>query len=103
MQSSRSDERRRLDRVVTNRRMDFLFSQRNEAVPQQRAAILDMSLLGVRVRTIGTLIPGQSITLLPIAHALHSFPCRVVWVRSSSFEVYSEAGLEFCAGVKCSH
>ena len=87
------EERRRLDRVITNRRMDLVVDK----LPQQSASIVDMSLLGVRVRTIGALVPGQKLTLLPAQHAIHAFPCRVVWASSSNSQMYSEAGLEFCA------
>jgi len=90
-------DRRRLERVATSRRMNLFFEGKGR---QQRAAMVDMSLLGVRIRTIGALIPGQHITMLPTEYAAHTFPCRVVWVSSSSSEVYSDAGLEFCAADK---
>jgi hypothetical protein len=92
-----SDDRRRSDRVATNRQMDLLFESRHVEARQQKISVVDMSLLGVRIRTIGVLVPGQKTTLIPTEHSIHNYPCRVVWVRSLSSQMYSEAGLEFCA------
>jgi hypothetical protein len=94
MGTSARPNTRRSDRVPVNLQMElFLESQTGKI--RQKVSVVDMSLLGVRIRSGGTLVPGQTVTLIPSERSFNVYPCRVVWVGPPGPELYSDAGLEF--------
>jgi len=61
---------------------------------RQMVTVIDMSLLGLRIRLIGALFPGQLVTLIPSERSPNIYPCRVKWASALGAEFYTEAGLE---------
>jgi hypothetical protein len=66
----------------------------------QSAWTVDVCPLGVRIRSFGALVPGQTVTLMPREDSSKLYAFRVVWVSPSSPQLHSEAGLEFWAVAK---
>lgn len=87
-------ERRRLRRVTVNLQMELVVETRAGQV-RQKVTIVDMSLLGVRIRLVGSLVAGQRATLIPCDRSVTVYPCQVMWVSPVGSQFYSEAGLEF--------
>jgi hypothetical protein len=85
---------RRVGRFPVSLQTDLLLDARNGRL-RRTVTIVDMSLLGVRIRSIGALVPGQTVTLIPSEHSTHVFPCQVMWAVPTGSQLYSEAGLEF--------
>ncbi len=67
---------------------------------QHEATVVQLSFLGARVRTQGTLEPGQQVELVRMTGPCTAVPARVVWVgrRRAAQEVH--AGLAFTAPLK---
>lgn len=60
-----------------------------------RAFAVDLSELGVRVRTGLRLQPGQTVTVIPCEGEAYAVPSRVVWVNGEPYSDHQEAGLAF--------
>ena len=87
-------ERRRCKRVAVNKRIVVVVDSDREGITNTVFA-LDMSELGVRIRSKVDLLPGQLVTVIPRAGNDHqAVPSRVVWV-SQAFDGSGEAGLAF--------
>ncbi len=86
---------RRSGRVPANLQMEVLLNTQSAKL-RQKVSTVDMSLLGVGIRVCGSLVPGQTVTLIPSESSPNVFPCRVVWVKPLGSELYSQVGLEFC-------
>jgi PilZ domain-containing protein len=86
---------RRTERVPVNLQMTLLLYSHGKKTSHTVWAV-DMSLLGVRVRSGGALVPGQTVDLVPRSDgSWNVYPCRVVWSSPPGPELFNEAGLEF--------
>ncbi len=56
---------------------------------------VDISQAGARIKFKGSLVPGQTVQILPDDDSRSAYPCRVVWSTPAQPERLSEAGLEF--------
>jgi hypothetical protein len=87
-------ERRRSRRVAINRQITVEVDSDRDRITKTVFA-LDMSELGVRIRSKVNLLPGQLVTVIPRAGDDHqAVPSRVVWVSQRS-DGSGEAGLAF--------
>ncbi|HTG62308.1 MAG TPA: PilZ domain-containing protein [Terriglobia bacterium] len=87
-------ERRRCRRVAVNKQIAIVVDADREGISRTVFA-LDMSELGMRIRSKVSLLPGQLVTVIPSAGNDHqAVPSRVVWV-SQAFDGSGEAGLAF--------
>jgi len=59
------------------------------------ASTVDLSLRGVRVRTLLSLFPGETVGIIPRGDSRHAISARVVWTRHVGTDPRSLAGLEF--------
>lgn len=90
---SRRDERRSNRVPIAFQMMLVLHEQGKET--GHTIWTLNISPAGARIKLEGSLIPGQTIQLLPAEDARNAYPCRVVWFSPAGREGMSEAGLEF--------
>jgi hypothetical protein len=87
-------ERRRCRRVTVNKRIAVVVDSDRDGIANNVFA-LDLSELGVRIRSKVKLLPGQLVTVIPRAGNNHQgVPSRVVWVSQRS-DGSGEAGLAF--------
>jgi PilZ domain len=87
-------ERRRCRRVAVNKQIVVVVDSDRDGITNHVFA-LDMSELGVRIRSKVNLLPGQLVTVIPRAGNDHqAVPSRVVWVSQRS-DGSGEAGLAF--------
>ena len=87
-------ERRRCRRVAVNKQIAIVVDADREGISRTVFA-LDMSALGVRIRSKVNLVPGQLVTVIPSAgNDRQAVPSRVVWVSQRS-DGSAEAGLAF--------
>jgi len=87
-------ERRRCSRVAVNKRIAIVVDSDRASIAQTVFA-LDLSELGVRIRSKVDLLPGQLVTVIPTGGNDHqAVPSRVVWVSQRS-DGSGEAGLAF--------
>ena len=87
-------ERRRRQRVAVNKQIAIVVDSDRDGIANTVFA-LDMSELGVRVRSKVDFRPGQLVTVIPRGGNDHQgVPSRVVWVSQPS-DGSSEAGLAF--------
>ena len=87
-------ERRRRQRVAVNKQIAIVVDSDRDGIANTVFA-LDMSDLGVRIRSKINLLPGQLVTVIPRAgDDRQAVPSRVVWVSQPS-DGSSEAGLAF--------
>jgi hypothetical protein len=59
------------------------------------AVTVDISPLGVKVRTTLALIPGEWVGVVPKGEFPHAIPARVVWAREDESSHWTFAGLKF--------
>ncbi len=85
---------RRSDRIFVRLPVTLLVDSNRERVAQD-AFTVDLSQLGVRVRTDLTLAPGQSVDVFPNRGLKYPIPSRVIWVGEQGEQRFGEAGLEF--------
>jgi hypothetical protein len=85
---------RRSDRIFVRLPVTLLVDSDQERVAQD-AFTVDLSQLGVRVRTDLSLAPGQSVDVFPNRGLKHPIPSRVIWVGEHGAPQHGEAGLEF--------
>jgi hypothetical protein len=88
------EEVRRSNRALSELQMMLILHREGKEIGHTVWTI-DISRSGARIKLKGTLIPGQSVHLLPAEDSRNSYPCRVVWFSSPGPERLSEAGLEF--------
>jgi hypothetical protein len=87
-------ERRRRQRVAVNEQVAVVVDSDRNAIVNSVFA-LDMSELGLRIRSKVSLLPGQLVSVIPRAGNDHqAVPSRVVWVSQCS-DGSGEAGLAF--------
>jgi hypothetical protein len=87
-------ERRRRPRVAANKQIAIVVDSGRDEISNTVFA-LDMSELGVRIRSKLHLLPGQRVTVIPRAgDDRQGVPSRVVWV-SQAADGSGEAGLAF--------
>jgi hypothetical protein len=87
-------DKRRSDRTQANLLMTLLIEHQGTKV-RQKVWTVDITLLGVRIRSCEVLVPGQMVILIPSDRSFNVYPCRVAWVGPLGPELYSDAGLEF--------
>jgi len=85
---------RRSDRIFVRLPVTLLVNSQQERVAQD-AFTVDLSQLGVRVRTDLSLSPGQEIEVFPNRGLKYPIQSRVVWVGQTGAPYQGEAGLEF--------
>jgi hypothetical protein len=87
-------ERRRRRRVAVNKQIAIVVDSDRNGIANSVFA-LDMSELGVRIRSKVNLLPGQLVNVIPRAgDDRQPVPSRVVWVSQRS-DGSGEAGLAF--------
>jgi len=87
-------DRRRCRRVAVNKQIAVVVDSERDGIANTVFA-LDMSELGVRIRSKLNLLPGQLVTVIPRAGDDHqAVRSRVVWVSPRS-DGSGEAGLAF--------
>jgi len=87
-------ERRRRRRVAVNKQIAIIVDSDRDGIANTVFAV-DMSELGVRIRSRVNLLPGQLVTVIPKAgDDRQAVPSRVVWVSQGS-DGSGEAGLAF--------
>ena len=64
------------------------------------AAIMNISLCGVAIRTKLTLVPEQEMEIVIEGQFSRAIPARVVWVREAESSHWNYAGLEFLLSVE---
>jgi PilZ domain-containing protein len=89
------DEKRRSPRARTNVQVTLIVQTHDGRKIGQTVSTIDISPLGVRVRSNGTLMPGHTVELIPAEGSWNSFPCRVVWTSPPGPELFSDSGLEY--------
>jgi hypothetical protein len=95
MVSNTGKERRRSPRLDSSMQTELLL-EFHAGKARQSVRVINSSLLGVGIRSIGTLVQGQTVTLIPSDRSPNAYSCRVAWVKQLGSQLYSEAGLEFC-------
>ena len=86
-------ERRRRRRVAVNKEIAVVVDSDRDCIAKNVFA-LDLSELGVRIRSKLNLLPGQRVTVIPKGDDRQAVPSRVVWVSQAS-DGSGEAGLAF--------
>lgn len=90
------NDARRVGRIPANLHTEMLVESGGRR-DRQMVAVVDMSLLGVRIRLIGRLLRGQAVLLVPSERSSTVYHCQVRWVADLGIQFYSEAGLEILA------
>ncbi len=85
---------RRSERIFVRLPVTLLVDSAGERVAQD-AYTVDLSQLGVRVRTELTLAPGQAVDVFSNRGLKSPIPSRVIWVGQHGAPQHGEAGLEF--------
>jgi len=62
---------------------------------QNRAAVLQTSFLGMRVRTNVSLKQGQAVRIVRMTGPYAAVPARVVWVSALDSDKHRQVGLQF--------
>jgi hypothetical protein len=92
---SKLTDTRRSQRVSADFRMMLIIHKEDQEIGHTVWTV-NMSQSGTRIKLKGTLVPGQTVWLLPAEDGRHEYPCRVVWVFTpTGLDRWSEAGLEF--------
>jgi D-lyxose ketol-isomerase len=94
MVPSSSANQRRAERRESYKSLALVVDSGHSEIANQSFA-LDLSELGVRIRTSLRLEPGQSVTVIPFEGEAYAVPSRVVWVQDNSSNDGQEAGLAF--------
>jgi hypothetical protein len=94
MVSARSANRRRAERRESYKSLALVVDSGHSQIANQSFAV-DLSELGMRVRTNLHLKPGQPISVIPCEGESYAVPSRVVWVHGDTFNGDQEAGLAF--------
>jgi PilZ domain-containing protein len=91
---ARLAEARRSQRLPSKMSMTLVLELEGKKV-RYKGRLVDVSTLGVRVRSGGALAAGQSVELILTEGSWNVYPCRVVWVGATAPESTSDAGLEY--------
>jgi D-lyxose ketol-isomerase len=94
MLSTRSANRRRAERRESYKSVALVVDSRHNEIANRSFAV-DLSELGVRIRTNLRLEPGQPVTVIPCEGEAYAVPSRVIWVQGASLNDDHEAGLAF--------
>ena len=92
--SGNRKDARRSNRALSELQMMLILHREGKEIGFTVWAI-DISRSGVRIKLKGSLVPGQTVQLLPAEDSRNAYPCRVVWSNSPRAPRLSEAGLEF--------
>jgi PilZ domain len=92
--STRSANRRRAERRESYKSLALVVDSGQSEIANQSFAV-DLSELGIRVRTGLRLEPGQTVTVIPCEGEAYAVPSRVVWVHGEPYSDHQEAGLAF--------
>lgn len=90
----RPADARRSHRVTSNMSMTLVLELDGKKV-RHKGYLVDVSTLGARIRSGGTLAAGQSVELILTEGSWNVYPCRVVWANAAGLRPSSEAGLEY--------
>jgi hypothetical protein len=91
---TRSANRRRAERRESYKSLALLVDSKRSQIANRSFAI-DLSQLGMRVRTGLNLEPGQPVTVIPCEGEAYAVPSRVIWVHGKPYDGDQEAGLAF--------
>ena len=72
----------------------------SEGSKDHEAFMIDVSHLGVRVRTALKLVPGEQVGVVPKGEFPHAVPTRLMWLPTRVVWVRGEPGLWFVAGLE---
>jgi hypothetical protein len=100
MVSTRSANRRRAERRESYKSVALVVDSGHNDIANRSFAV-DLSELGVRVRTGLHLELGQSVTVIPCEGEAYAVQSRVVWVQGASHSDDHEAGLAFLEAQAC--
>jgi D-lyxose ketol-isomerase len=94
MVSTHSANRRQAERRDSYKTLALLVDSGHSEIANRSFAV-DLSQLGIRVRTDLHLEPGQSVTVIPCEGDAYAVPSRVIWVHGEPYNGNQEAGLAF--------
>ena len=95
MVAGKPTDMQRSQRVPADFRMMLIIHKEGQEIGQTVWTV-NMSQTGARIKLRGTLVPGQTVCLLPAEDGRDEYPCRVVWAFTpTGLDRWSEAGLEF--------
>jgi hypothetical protein len=86
--------RRRADRRDSNKTLALVVDSEHKDIAN-RSFALDLSELGIRIRTRLRLQPGQYVTVIPCEGETYAVRSRVIWVHGGTDGDHQEAGLAF--------
>jgi PilZ domain len=92
--STRSANRRRAERSESYKSLAIVVDSGHSEIANRSFAV-DLSELGIRVRTGLRLEPGQLVTVIPCEGEAYAVRSRVVWVHGEPYSDNQEAGLAF--------
>lgn len=94
MAATRSQNRRRAERKQCSKTVALVVDSGRDEISNRSFAV-DLSQLGVRIRTGLNLIPGQQVTVIPWEGKEYAVPSRVIWVSGEPQASDQQAGLAF--------
>ena len=94
MPEATATNRRQADRKPVARSI-VLFVDSEHAQIANNAFAIDLSALGVRIRSTVSLLPGQLVTIVPREGAEQSIRSLVIWVGEAGSKRAGEAGFAF--------
>jgi len=86
--------RRRSERKAVNKPISLLVDSDHSEIANSAFAI-DLSELGLRIRSDINLVPGQIVTVIPREGSKQAVRSQVIWVGESGSERAGEAGIAF--------
>lgn len=94
MVSNRSANRRRAERRESYKSLALVVDSAHDEIANRSFAV-DLSELGIRLRTDLHLEPGQCVKVIPCEGDAYAVQSRVVWVHGEPYNGNHEAGLAF--------
>lgn len=91
-----TEDKRRAERKAASKAIALVVDSERSEITGQAFAV-DLSQLGVRIRTQARLEIGQRVTVIPREGKAFAVPSCVVWVNAQASEEGPEAGLAFLA------
>jgi hypothetical protein len=92
--STRSSNRRRAERRESYKNLALVVDSGHSEIANRSFAV-DLSEMGIRVRTGLRLEPGQTVMVIPCEGEAYAVASRVVWVQGEPYSEHQEAGLAF--------
>jgi PilZ domain-containing protein len=86
--------RRRAERTTLAKPVTLLVDSDRSQIAHGAFGI-DLSELGIRVRSSAGLLPGQLVNVVPNQGSMQAVPSRVIWVGEEGSSRAGEAGIAF--------